>query len=149
MEKIIVKITETKKEKEDAMDVRKQVFQKDMGVDPEADFDGKDNSADHVIVYVDGKEAGTLRIRYDEDGEIGEIAEIERIAVLRKFRGQNIAKQMVEFVIGYLKNKGIRRAIFKAQEHAKGFYEQLGFRQEGEVFVDTGILHVRMIMDLI
>lgn len=144
MAEIIIKIAETKKEREDAMDVRKQVFQKDMGVDSESDFDGKDDGADHIVAYVNGKEAGTLRIRYDDDGELGKVAEFERIAVLRKFRGQNIAKQMVEYMIVYLKGNGTRGVIFKAQEHAKGFYEQLGFVQQGNAFADGGVLHVKM-----
>jgi len=143
-DQVVVKIVENKKEREDAMDVRKQVFQKDMGIDPESDFDGKDDRADHIIAYVNGKEAGTLRIRYDDDGELGKVAEFERIAVLRKFRGQNIAKQMIEYMFGYLKSNGTRGVVFKAQEHTKGFYEQLGFVQQGNAFADGGVLHVRM-----
>jgi predicted GNAT family N-acyltransferase len=140
---IVIKIAEGEKEREGAMDVRRHVFQKDQGIDPEADFDGKDDNADHIIAYVGGKEAGTLRIRYlPEDDKKN--AEIERVAVLRKFRGQDIGKKMMEYALSYLKNKGIGRVMFKTREHTKEFYEGLGFRQEGEVFADGGIPNIMM-----
>lgn len=52
-------------------------------------------------------------------------------------------------MLGYLKNKGIEKAILNAQEYVKGFYKKLGFKQKGEVFIEAGIPHIRMFIDLI
>ena len=142
MIEILIKIVKTDKELTDAKSVRTEVFQKEQGIAAEIDFDGKDNEADHIIAYFDKRPVGTMRIRYIIDG--GKVAKIERMAVLREFRGQNIGGRMMEYALDYLKEKGIEKAVLDAQEHAKKFYEKLGFKQEGEVFMEVGIPHVKM-----
>ena len=39
---------------------------------------------------------------------------------------------------------GAAQIDLEAQEYAKGFYEQVGFRQSSEPFILDGILHIRM-----
>lgn len=39
---------------------------------------------------------------------------------------------------------GATQIDLEAQEYAKGFYEQVGFRQSSEPFILDGILHIRM-----
>ena len=146
MIKISIKTVETDKELVDAKAIRTEVFQKEQGIATEIDFDGKDNEADHIIAYFDEKPVGTMRIRYVDGGKI---AKIERMAVLREFRGQSIGGQMMEYVFSYLKDKKIEKATLDAQEHAKKFYEKLGFKQEGEIFMEVGIPHIKMFIDLI
>ena len=58
------------------------------------------------------------------------------MAVLQEFRSQNIGGRMMEYALD-------------AQDHARKFYEKLGFKQEGEVFMEVGIPHIKMFMDLI
>ncbi|GAH06602.1 unnamed protein product [marine sediment metagenome] len=42
------------------------------------------------------------------------------------------------------KTKGALEVILNSQQSAAGFYEKLGFRQEGELFEEVGIPHVVM-----
>lgn len=39
---------------------------------------------------------------------------------------------------------GAKRIDIEAQEYAKGFYEQVGFRQSSEQFILDGIPHITM-----
>ena len=39
---------------------------------------------------------------------------------------------------------GAERIDIEAQEYARGFYEQVGFRQSSEPFILDGIPHIRM-----
>ena len=39
---------------------------------------------------------------------------------------------------------GAKKIDIEAQEYAKGFYEQVGFRQSSESFILDGIPHIRM-----
>ena len=39
---------------------------------------------------------------------------------------------------------GATQIDLEAQEYAKGFYEQVGFRQSSEPFILDGIRHIRM-----
>ncbi|HAJ44373.1 MAG: hypothetical protein UV53_C0002G0035 [Candidatus Azambacteria bacterium GW2011_GWE1_42_9] len=133
MAKILIKTVKTDKELADAKSVRIEVFQKEQRIAKELDFDNKDNEADHVIAYFDKKPVGTMRIRYVDNDKI---VKIERMAVLQEFRSQNIGGRMMEYALD-------------AQDHARKFYEKLGFKQEGEVFMEVGIPHIKMFMDLI
>ena len=75
MNEPIIKIVESEQELRDAQEVRKKVFQEEQGIGAELDFDGKDNEAEHVIVYLENNPIGTARARYLDDKK--ELAKIE------------------------------------------------------------------------
>lgn len=124
----------------DAREVRRQVFQTEQGIDEMLDLDGHDEEADHLVAYNDSKSVGTLRIRYPRD----KIAKLERLAVLKDFRGTGIGRQLLDFALEHLRKKGIEEIYLNSQEHAKGFYEKAGFVQKGQAFEEAGIPHMKM-----
>ena len=50
----------------------------------------------------------------------------------------------MDYLHEFLKEKGVKEAKLESQEHAKGFYEKLGYEQKGETFEEVGIPHVKM-----
>lgn len=140
MNKINIKIASSENDIFEAQKVRKQVFQIEQGIDEKLDFDGKDFCADHFLAFLDELAIGTLRVRYPEAG----LAKFERLAVSKNFRKMGIGKSLMDFAVLYLTDKNIEKIFLDSQEHAKGFYEKLGFVQEGEVFEEAGIAHVKM-----
>ena len=46
------------------------------------------------------------------------------------------------------RSRGLRALALNAQLHAIGFYEQLGYRAHGPVFLDAGIEHRAMDREL-
>lgn len=141
MKVISVKIVENGEEITSAKEVRRQVFQLEQGIDEKTDFDGKDEKADHIIACFNDKVVGTIRIRYTES----KIAKLERLAVLKEHRKIGVGKKILEYVINYLKEKGIKSLTLDSQYHAKGFYEKFGFEEEGESFEEAGIKHIKMV----
>jgi predicted GNAT family N-acyltransferase len=75
------------------------------------------------------------------DGHLG------RIAVLKAWRGRGVGSALVRFFVDTAKQKGLGRVYLNAQLPAVGFYENLGFRKVGGVFMDAGIRHIRMEME--
>lgn len=146
MENIKIKLIKRPEELNDAYKVRKLVFQKEQGIDKRLDFDGKDEALYHIVAYYNDNPIGTTRIQYLNNGKS---AKIERTAVLQNYRGYGVGKQIIKYTIDYLKEKRIEKVILNAQEHAKGFYEKLGFKQEGEIFKEAGLPHVRMHKELV
>jgi len=140
MSNLIVKPVETSQELKDAQEVRRQVFIEEQGINREADIDGLDQSSDHIIVYDNNNPVGTARVRYKNRIQ----AKLERIAVLKSYRGRGIGKRIIEASLGLAKTKGALEAILDAQQSASGFYEKLGFRQVGEPFEEVGIPHILM-----
>ena len=125
----------------DAMYVRTKVFQEEQGIDKKLDFDGNDDSSTHILIY-DGKNPiGTGRIRKIDD----ETVKIERVAVLSEMRSHGVGKLIMKSINDYLSKTKVMRITLDAQLHAKGFYEGLGYKHEGEIFEEVGIPHVVMV----
>ncbi len=125
--------------------IRQMVFQEEQGVEETLEFDGLDEICTHLLGYA-GKEAvGTLRIR-----EIDvETAKIERVAVLKDYRGLGIGRQLIEFAVEEIKsNQKYQLIVVNAQEYVKLLYEKLGFEIRGDRFDEAGIPHVKMIKRL-
>ncbi|ACK69107.1 GCN5-related N-acetyltransferase [Gloeothece citriformis PCC 7424] len=125
--------------------IRTLVFQQEQGVAPELEFDGQDETATHLLAYLNDKPVGTLRIRQLQP----EIVKIERLAVLKPARGQGIGKKlMISALTLVQKNPQIKQVTLNAQDYIKKLYETLGFEQIGDRFDEAGIPHVKMIKQL-
>lgn len=124
----------------DAQTIRKLVFQEEQGVDAALEFDGQDETSDHIVAYLDSQPVGTARIRYLDD----KTAKIERLAVLPIARGKGIGKQMMEVGLDIAAKKNIQEVVIHAQQYIMGLHQKLGFEPEGEIFEEAGIPHVKM-----
>jgi len=129
----------------DAQSVRRQVFQVEQKISSHADFDGLDSQLTHIVVYDDNIPVGTTRIKLLENNTL---AKIERLSVLASYRGKHIGVTIMKAVDDYLRKTNIKIITLDAQAYVKGFYERLGYKQEGEVFKEVGIPHVKMIKEL-
>ncbi|MDZ8105548.1 MAG: GNAT family N-acetyltransferase [Nostoc sp. DedQUE12a] len=141
MSNLVIKVAKIPEEFPAIAAIRKSVFQEEQGVDPALEFDGKDEISDHLIAYLDEEAVGTTRIRYLDEKTV----KIERLAVLSTARGQGIGKKIMENALLYIASKNIREVVIHSQEYVKDLYLKLGFVEEGEVFEEAGISHVKMI----
>lgn len=65
--------------------------------------------------------------------------------VITTVRGKGYGRQIMLAGIEAAKEHfGAKRIDIEAQEYAKGFYEQVGFRQSSEPFILDGIPHIKM-----
>lgn len=139
-ENLIFKVAELPEDFSAMRSVRAAVFQSEQGIEPELDFDGKDETSDQIIAYINDRPIGTARIRYLDD----RTAKIERLAVLPIARGKGIGKLIMEKAIELAAQKKIQEVIIHAQEYIQGLHQKLGFEPEGAVFEEAGIPHVKM-----
>lgn len=144
MSKLTLKVVDYREKLSDIQLIRIQVFQVEQGVDPALEFDGLDESAEHLLAYLDNQPVGTTRIRYLDH----QTAKIERLAVLSKARGQGIGKKLMEKALDVLALKDIQKVMIHAQEYVKDLYYKLGFEEVGESFEEAGISHVKMLKKL-
>ena len=118
--------------------MRYAVFTEDQGIPQEVDKDGLDEYCSHIIAKYRMKPVGTVRIRL-----VGKTAKLERLAVLKNFRGKGIGKALVEYAIDCFCKKEI---TMHAQTYLKNFYEDMGFESRGKPFKEAGIDHIEMFM---
>ncbi|NET39807.1 MAG: GNAT family N-acetyltransferase, partial [Cyanothece sp. SIO1E1] len=76
------------------------------------------------------------------------LAKIERMAVLAAHRRQGLGTKIMATALDFLSQQHIPTVKIHAQLAAKDFYQKLGFEQQGEVFEEAQILHVRMLKSI-
>jgi ElaA protein len=111
------------------------------------DIDGHDQIALHVLAYDQNILTTYARIlppkTYFEQVSIG------RIIVKQTHRGQDLGHQLMKYCINFIAEKYGKQTIkISAQEHLKAFYEQHGFKQIGEAYLEDGIPHVAMMVEI-
>lgn len=141
MQNLIIKLVEFPEEFTAIQEIRIQVFQKEQSVEAALEFDGLDESSDHLIAYLDGQPIGTARIRYLNH----QTAKLERLAVLSQARGKGIGTKITQKALQLIANKDISKVVIHAQEYIQDLYQRLNFIPEGESFEEAGIRHIKMI----
>lgn len=121
--------------------IRYQVFTLEQGVEPQLEFDGKDDTAQHLLASLNSQPVGTTRIRFLSP----QTAKIERLAVLSTARGQGIGRKLMETALEIIAATEVLETVIHAQDYIKQLYLSLGFEQRGEQFEEAGISHVKMI----
>jgi predicted GNAT family N-acyltransferase len=131
------------RELEEAIEVRIRVFCDEQGVDRDAEVDGLDHDAIHLVVLDRGKVIATARLR-TEGGE-GGTCKLERVAVDKGFRGSGIGMALVAKADEEAFREGAAEMITHAQTQARAFYERAGYVVRDEtVFLEDGIEHLLM-----
>ena len=109
------------------------------------DIDGLDRKARHLLLMIDGKLAGYLRLQGPERGGRDEVS-VSRVVLRENARGQGLGKVMMKSAL----EESLRRypgvaVSLSAQIDQESFYGSLGFvRLPGAPYDDAGILHVDM-----
>jgi predicted GNAT family N-acyltransferase len=121
--------------------IRHQVFEVEQGVAHELEFDGQDETAQHLLAYWQQQPVGTTRIRYLSP----QTAKIERLAVLPEFRGKGMGIKLMKAALEITQDMSLIEVIVHAQEYVKNLYLKLGFDVMGERFYEANIPHLKMI----
>lgn len=124
----------------DSLDIRMTVFVKEQQVSIEEEVLDEEPCT-HFIVYQETTPIATARLFPKTDQR----AYVQRVAVLKDYRGQHIGQQLIAHMEMVAKEMGFSELKLGAQTHALGFYEQLGYKAFGEEYLDAGIWHYDML----
>lgn len=117
--------------------IRREVFIDEQGVSEEEEWDGLDGECTHFLAMAGTRPVGTARLRVTPEGE----ARAQRVAVLKTRRGRNIGRHLMEAMEQVAGEAGHAELVLEGQVQAIPFYEKIGYRAEGEEFLDAGIPH--------
>ena len=135
--------------------IRLEVFIEGQAIAREEEFDGLDAEALHFIAFEGGSldvdsiharhdrlssaALGTARMRIVEGA-----AKAERMAVRERARRRGVGRALLQAIESAAREMEQPFVWLNAQIQAIPFYEKLGYRVEGGVFVEAEIDHRRM-----
>lgn len=122
--KYLVKVAHTAEERDMAYMIRSVVFCGEQKCPYHEEFDGNDHTATHIVGFVDGEPAATIRLRYFAD-----FVKFERFAVRAEFRGTGITEAAVDFGFDFCRRKGYTKIYGHAQKRLVRFWRRHGFKQ--------------------
>lgn len=122
-----------------ALELRAEVFCDEQGVPLDADVDGLDDTALHVLAIEGGELVGTCRVVLE-----GTDARFGRLCVRRDARGRGLARALLDEAEVQARGAGAERMTLHAQTSALGLYRRAGYEADGEPFDEEGIEHLRM-----
>lgn len=130
-----------------AIGLRQDVFVKEQGGPADEEPDKYDVEAVHWLITDESQDIviGTGRVVEKIEARVEQpVAKIGRIAVAENYRGQNLGHLIMTQILDYLASKNYHQAVLHAQTYATRFYEKLGFKSEGEEFIEDGLPHIKM-----
>lgn len=114
-----------------ARELRRRVFQEELGLAPEEDWDIQDAYAYHLALLMNDRPVAAGRITY---GGVG-TAKLSRICVLKQYRRQGIGDGLVKILDYKASQMGMRYSAVEAPEALTPFYQRIGYKAEGQPFV--------------
>ena len=123
-----------------ALALREAVFCGEQGVAPDADRDGLDGEAVHLVAIDRATVVGTCRLLI----EPGATARFGRLCVASSERRRGVAGALLEGAEREAHASGARRMVMHAQTGALELYRRAGYTPYGEPFDEEGIEHLGM-----
>jgi ElaA protein len=129
----------SRRELEDALALRYDVFCVEQGVPESEELDGRDGDGIHLVAVSEGELLGTCRVLM-----VGTTAQFSRLAVRPSARRRGIATALLDAADAETRAAGGTRIVLHAQTYARELYEQAGYQPRGREFTEAGIRHVAM-----
>ena len=127
------------------MQLRQDVFIVEQNC-PFLDADGKDIHCQHLMGWEGAELAAYSRIV--PPGRSFDEASVGRVVSSRMFRRQGLGQQLMNKSIEVAAQLGYKVLTIEAQYYLLRFYQSFGFKEFGEIYLEDGIEHVHMKLDL-
>lgn len=121
-------------------EVRCEVFVGEQGFDSSIELDEYDDVAYHVLILKDDIAVATARYF-----EYGDCWKIGRVCVLKQYRSLKLGNILMQSIETHLNSLGVNELCLTSQTQAQGFYKKNGYNEVGEVFMEEGCPHIKMV----
>ncbi|MGD7008888.1 GNAT family N-acetyltransferase [Metabacillus sp. 84] len=114
---------------------------------PYLETDGKDFVSLHLYRKMDGVIVAYARLL--PPGVSFEEASIGRVLMHADYRRQGLAAELLAKALDVIVREKKEKAVkIQAQEYLKGFYESFGFRTVTGCYMEDGIPHINMVLQV-
>ena len=122
--------------------VRTLVFEVEQHIASHLEIDQYEDTSRHLLGVDDDQPIAAARWRIYRTS----VAKIERVAVLKPWRGRNVGTALMQAVMSDIRHAApeLTTLRLEAQHHAIPFYAAMGFAVVGDGFLEAGIPHRTM-----
>jgi ElaA protein len=111
------------------------------------EVDGRDHNSLHLWSEIEGEMAAYCRIVPPDQNE--DHYSIGRVLIAKPHRRQGIARDMINVAMDIMVQEiGAKTIALHGQEHLRHFYASFGFKEVSDVYLEDGIPHVDMLMEV-
>lgn len=121
-------------------ELRNEIFVIEQNVPPDLEIDGLDSECQHVVAIHKELVIGT--------GRLLPSSFIGRMCVKCDYRGQGVGGRMLGQLISVARRLGYPQVSLNAQSQVIPFYRNHGFQIASEPFIEAGILHQEMLLNI-
>ena len=128
---------------------RQEVFQMEQEI-RYVDCDDVDLHCHHLCLWSDSNDSKEL-IAYLRLLPIGKyrFPGVGRVLTHKKYRGKGHGKQLMNYLVKTVaKENNFPGISMSAQAYLEKFYQDFGFKTESEIYMEEGIEHIEMSLDL-
>ena len=123
--------------------IREKVFIEEQKVTPQLEWDGLDEEAIHFLAHQNIVAIGCARAIINHNA-----MQLGRMAVLKEHRHRGVGSALIEKAIATSKLNQLLAIHISAQCHAIDFYKKFGFTITSNTYLDAGIPHRDMRLEL-
>ena len=124
--------------------IRTIVFIQNQSCPLDEEINNEEDNAIDFIGLINNDPVATARYRIQD-----QTGKIERVAVLFDHQDKGLGKAMIMHLINEIQsNHDIHEIVLGGQDQAIPFYEKLGFTTYGDGYMEAGIPHHMMRMDI-
>lgn len=131
-------------EYKDTIKLRNEILRKPLGLALAEDELKKEQANMHMAAYEDERMLGCCML-VEEDPQT---VRLRQMAVVNDVQGKGIGRALMTFAENLARDRGYRKITMHARKNALGFYEKLGYKKNGEEFVEITIPHYVMEKEL-
>jgi predicted GNAT family N-acyltransferase len=124
---VTIKLASTSDELMQCFSLRAAVFMGEQACPYWEEFDGNDYAASHIIMYVDGEPAGSMRLRWFQS-----FCKFERCVVLKRYRGLGIHHTINAWCKDFARRKGYTKVYLHLQKRHMPMMAKEGFKRVDE-----------------
>lgn len=125
-------------------ELREAVLRRPLGLSLK-DEDLSSEVQEITLAALEGEEViGCVLLRPLESGWI----KLRQMAVAEKMQGRNVGRALVQAAEQTAFANGYTHIELHARDVAAGFYRKLGYREEGPMFTEVNIPHLKMVKAL-
>ncbi len=128
---VSIKLASTSDELMQCFALRSAVYIGEQQCPYAEEFDGNDFTATHLILYVDGEPASSMRLRW-----FGTFVKFERAVILKRYRSMGLFIPFTQWAMEFARKKGYSRVYLHSQHRLWPIMERQGFKK-----VDDKIFH--------